>query len=217
MRKREAGGELTVTATTHEQHPSGPAPSPPEITTFLSIGFNSTERLLEAAAQRATPMAISNWVASAASQADLKPLVAVFVDRSELSPLLYSHLPQLLSTASLNAPSDPAIRLVTLPNSSTARLSAALNIPRASVLGLEQDAPNTQPLVEFIREHVAPVEIPWLENAKAGTYMPVAIKSVTTASPSIVEKPCPQPGQPQTKKQQRKAQNTQQSLQHDGV
>lgn len=196
-----------------EQGQAEPAPLPPEIVAHLSIGFNSTERRLEAAAQRATPMAISNQSASDACQADLKPLVAVFVDRSVCSPMLYSHLPQLLTVASMASPSDPTIRLVTLPEGSTTRLSIALHIPRVSILGLGRDAPNTRPLVQFIREHVPPIEIPWLKNIQEGLYLPVAINSTTRIAPAKLEK-ISQPTWPaQAKKQRAKVQNTQQTPQ----
>ena len=190
-----------------EQDQADPALLPPEIVAHLSIGFNSTERRLEAAAQRATPSA------SDACQADLKPLVAVFVDRSVCSPILYSHLPQLLTVASMVSPSDPTIRLVTLPEGSTARLSMALHIPRVSILGLGRDAPNTRPLVQFIREHVPPIEIPWLKNIQEGLYLPVAINSTTRIAPAKIEKRSQPTWPAQAKKQRAKAQNTQQTPQ----
>jgi len=196
-----------------EQDQAEPAPLSPEIIPSLSIGFNSTERCLEAAAQRATPMAISNQVSSDARQVDLIPLVAVFVDRSDCSPMLYSHLPRLLATASMASPSEPTIRLVTLPKGSTARLSIALHIPRVSILGLGQDAPNTRPLVQFIREHVPPIETPSLKNIQEGWYLPVAIKSITRIAPAKMEKTS-QPAWPaQANKQHANAQKTQQTPQ----
>ncbi|MCJ1245999.1 hypothetical protein MMC30_003203 [Trapelia coarctata] len=210
---RKRYGEEGADSTVHEHDQRGPpplSPLPPEITAFLSIGFNSTERRLEAAVQRPIPIGISNQVASEACEANLKPLVAVFIDRSDQAPILYSHLPQLLATASMSVPSEPAILLVTLPKGSTARLSIALHIPRVSVVGLERDAPNTRPLVEFIREHVAPIEIPWLKNIQEGWYMPVVIESVTRDSPSKVEKASQPTFTPQAKKQYTKARNRQQ-------
>jgi len=212
MRKREVGGKVAASAM-NEQGQADQTPLPPEITASVSVGFNSTERRLEAAAQRATPTGISRRVASEAREEDLKPLAAVFVDRSDHPPILYAHLPQLLATASMSAPTEPAIRLVALPKGSMARLSSALHIPRVSIVGLERDAPNMRPLFEFIREHVAPIEIPWLKNIQEGLYMPVTIKSVTRISPGIDVKTFLPTSPPQTKKQRTNARNTQQTPQ----
>lgn len=196
-----------------EQDQAEPAPLPPEIAASLSIGFNSTERRLEAAAQRAAPIAISNQGSSDARQTDLKPLVAVFIDRSGCSPILYSHLPRLLAAASMASPSEPTIQLVTLPKGSTARLSIALHIPRVSILGLEQDAPHTRPLVQFLREHVPPIETPWLRIIQEGWYLPVAIKSITRIAPAKKENTSHRTWAAQGKKQYTKPQNTQQTPQ----
>ena len=175
-------------------------PPEPEIASFLTIGFNSTERALEAASQsRTVGVFSSNGVASSADCST--QLVAIFVDRVDQSPALYAHFPIMASTASLHLPSDAAIRLVDLPRGATERLSAALHIPRASMIGLHSGAPDSTPLLEFVRKHVSPIEAPWLKSLQEGNYFPVKIvtkqitvsKGVEKAGPSATASPVDRP------------------------
>jgi len=170
-----------------EQSQSSEVPPEPEVASFLTVGFNSTERALEASYRQCTPGGSSDTFA--ASKDNVSRMVAIFVDRADQGPALYAHLPLLVSTASLNLPVDTRIRLVALPRGATKRLSAALHIPRASMIGLYHGAPNSAPLVDFVREHVSPIEVPWLKRLQGGKYLPVGITMKQIAVPKKAEKP----------------------------
>jgi len=43
-----------------------------------------------------------------------------------------------------------------------------------------EDAPLSKPLVDFVREHVSPVKVPWLTEATSGEYLGMNIKSIET-------------------------------------
>ena len=174
-------------------------PAPPEIADYLTIGFNNTTRILEALAEKVSPHKLQSQTRTSA-QAKRKrdnldvsftgvptiprALVAVFISRVDQPSILSSHLPLLVATASLALPSSPAIRLVDLPKGAGIKLSTALNIPRASIIGLLEGAPHSAPLVGPIRKLVRPVEIPWLQDAMAATYLPVSIKATETTAPA---------------------------------
>jgi len=177
-------------------------PSPPELINFLKIGFNSSQRHLETLAQKTVAPSHMEEGTPTLLQTTFKSLSALFVDRSDQAPILYEHLPLLITTTSLNSPTRPAIRLVSLPKGSSARLSAALHIPRVSMIGLLADAPNALPLVNYVTEHVPTLEVPWLEDVQTGRYLPVAIKAIPSASAGDSKKQRPNPDKrPQSKKQ----------------
>ena len=50
------------------------------------------------------------------------------------------------------------------------RLSSVLGVPRVSSIGLRANAPQSQGLVSFLRENVAPVRVAWLDEAVRGQY-----------------------------------------------
>lgn len=49
-------------------------------------------------------------------------------------------------------------------------------------------APHAIPLVEYVREHVPIVEVPWLEEAVAANYLPLKVNAVQTGTRMIREK-----------------------------
>ena len=156
-------------------HPAPHKPPMPEVLSYLTVGFNSTTRHLENEAQRTVQrptLTVSG------------KLAAVFVPQSDHAPILTSHLPLLVYTASLVRRSSPAIRLVNLPKRAEARLCAALHLPHVSFVGLFEGAPNATPLIDFVTERVDPVEVPWFKEAGMGTYMPVETKSLETTAPA---------------------------------
>ena len=149
-------------------------PPEPEVASFLTIGFNSTERALEAAAHNRTARSFSS-IPAILSENELPQMVAIFVDRTDHTDALNAHLPLLVSTASHGLPLETKIRLVGLPRGATGRLSAALRIPRASMIGLYSDAPNSAALVDLVRKHVSAIEVPWLKGLREGIYIPAEI------------------------------------------
>ncbi len=50
-----------------------------------------------------------------------------------------------------------------------------------------EGAPHSAPLSEYVREHVSKVEVPWLNEAKAGKYLPLKVNAMQTSAP-IVQK-----------------------------
>lgn len=86
----------------------------------------------------------------------------------------------MVALAAQSQPPDRAVRLVGLSKACEDRLSAALGIPRVSSIGLREDAPQAKGLVEYVREHVAPVEIVWLREVQAGRFLETKIDAVQT-------------------------------------
>ena len=163
------------------------APPPPDVHDHLTVGFNTTTKYLELLAQKSnrstTEVGNSSAVAAVNTSADLKPLAAVFISRSSQPPVLYSHLPLLTKAASLVVPSSPSTRLIPLPEGAADQLKTALGIPRVGVIGLIDGAPNASALIDFIRERVPELEVPWLEEAVKGTYLAVKINAIQTDAP----------------------------------
>ena len=185
--KKTKGDVVGDSTTGHQQNPMPPAPT---IASSLVIGFNSTVRCLETEARKNAPPAIAELNDglhgdnrnNPSGSVEAKPLIAVFVARSEQSPVMVSHLPLLVATASLNRQSEAAIRLITLPKGAGATLSTALQLPRVGIIGLRGDAPNIAPLIAHVRDTVAPVEVPWLHGLQIGRYLPTKIKAIVTTT-----------------------------------
>ena len=161
-------------------------PAPPAIGAFLTIGYNSTIRCLDNMSRAATPEIFRVTADRSDAYVDPKAaqsLSAVFVDRSNQPDILYGQLPVLIYTASLGRPAGSPIRLITLPSGAGERISTSLNIPRVSIIGILELAPNAESLLRFIEQKVAPVEIKWLTKIATGNYLPVNIeaKRVTPA------------------------------------
>ena len=172
------------------------------------IGFNSVVRCLEVEARKTAlfPLQASPTIADVndvlrkvdhiEASGEAEPLVAVFVARSDQIPLMVSHLPLLVATASLGRPAEAAIRLISLPKGAGTSLSAALQLPRVGLIGLRSGAPNVASLTAYVEDSVAPVKVPWLHDAdQMGKYLPTRIKAiVTTASVKQKRKTSPDGG-----------------------
>lgn len=164
----------------------------PEMHGHLTVGFNTTTRYLEVLARNSSPSmmrnpgpvtAIETSARPSFDPAKIKPLTAVFVTRSSQLPSLYSYMPLLAKVASLSVPSSPSIRIITLPEGAEDRLKAVLGIPRVGMVGLIDGAPSALSLIQFIRENVPELEVPWLQEAVKGEYLPVKIKAIQTSVP----------------------------------
>ncbi|KAG4442489.1 hypothetical protein IFR05_001989 [Cadophora sp. M221] len=191
-------------------------PPTPEISSFIVVGLNSITRNLEEFSQKSKPAAITANQEGPQPQlnAETKPenitaedpkvpkvpakqtqetpptthhFTAIFVPRSSQPPILHSHLPQLIATASLAHPSLPATRLVQLPKGCDARLCDALGLPRVSFIGILEGAPHSKALLEFAREHVPEIDVPWLREAREEKYLSVKVNAIQTFAP-VVEK-----------------------------
>jgi ribonuclease P/MRP protein subunit POP3 len=182
-------------------------PPPPGIASFIVVGLKAITRSLETLSSKAKPNAVHALGATDISLGDSSegreglaiepeappdnkqlPLVdahfsAIFVLGTSQPPILRSHLPQLIATASLAHPNSPAIRLILLPNGSEARLCAALALPRVSFIGLLEGAPYSKAFTDLFRDIVPAIEVPWLQEMNVSKYRPVKINAINTFCP----------------------------------
>jgi ribonuclease P/MRP protein subunit POP3 len=140
----------------------------------LTVGLNSTSRHLEVEAALSKPGSLPSAEAapkSAEQEPPSKHLAVVFLSKPR-DNLVYAHLPLLCYTASA-AQKDKAqsTRLVMLDPSCERKIAACMGLPRAGVVGVFDDAPGTASLMDYIRENVGPVEVPWMESALSGKWL----------------------------------------------
>ena len=157
-----------------------PGQEQPEICAYVNIGFNSNVRTLEALVG-GSETSTSASKQSQECQTGLKepkypPFVLVY--RSALPAPISQSLPVLVAAASHHTGNAQPIRLVELSARSEAAVSAALGLPRVSVLSVQHDAPGVGPLLRLIQEHIKPVEVPWLKEAPFTAYLPVNVNAV---------------------------------------
>ncbi len=77
--------------------------------------------------------------------------------------------------------SESPIRLVGFSRACEERLSASIGIPRVSSIALRDGAPHSQGLLAFVRDKVAPVDVPWLDEARAGQFRETQIRVTDVA------------------------------------
>ena len=114
-------------------------------------------------------------------------LAAVFVPRVGHPPILHVHLPMLCKLASIAFPQSLPIRLVSLPKGAEERLASSLCIPQVGLVGIIEGAPGSAPIIDYVRQHVQAVQIPWPEKVLSGLYLPVEIKTIRTTDPIQVK------------------------------
>jgi ribonuclease P/MRP protein subunit POP3 len=154
-----------------------PAPPTPAISSHITLGFNTTIRYLESLSAISTPQPLGGpTLDQSKSISPLAPLSAVFVCRTGLPPILISSLPLLIATASLAFPEEPPTRLIPLGKIAGDRLAQALHQPTVGFIGLRSDTAIAKNLVDLVRNHVQPVDVPWLREAGSATYLPVKIR-----------------------------------------
>jgi ribonuclease P/MRP protein subunit POP3 len=85
--------------------------------------------------------------------------------------LPYTHLPTLAALVSARHPTKPAIRIVQLRASVEAKVCEALGLPRAAIVGVFEDAPGAGPLIEYVRETLDAVEVPWTREIGDGKWL----------------------------------------------
>ncbi|KAK3937264.1 hypothetical protein QBC46DRAFT_393150 [Diplogelasinospora grovesii] len=173
------------------------APPAPELAAYVDVGLAKVSRHLQEMSSPASsskpaepPTSQSAKDAEGAGPEAPKasppepgqgPYAIVFVARSGQSSAFHCHFPQMVASASKSLPADSqAVRLVGFSKACEDRLSAALGIPRASSIALREGAPLAKGLVDFVREHVRPVEAKWLEETRAGNYLETKIQAVPT-------------------------------------
>ncbi len=199
---------------TKPNEPTSQAP-PPALMSHLTIGFNQTTRHLENLSFRSSPAAQTPLArktlphprpttsTSGTGQRDettqqsshsdedvtasLRHVAAIFVPRSAHPSILHSHLPVLVHTASMAHPNLPQTRLVALPKGCESRLQEALALPRVNFLGVLDETPEASQLIEFVREHVPIIDVPWLPDVKQGNFLPLQVE-VTQCPVSTMNK-----------------------------
>ncbi|QSZ29169.1 hypothetical protein DSL72_003680 [Monilinia vaccinii-corymbosi] len=190
---------------TSPENPLPPPPPPPEISSYIVTGLNSIHRMLEESSKRApraikepsgfeTPESRTSPGSRAQAHEILRPnpnprdpppppphhFSSIFIANSNHPPILTSHLPHLVATATNAHPTKPPTILIPLPKGSEMRIATALNLPRVSCIGILNDAPNSTALVDFIRGCVGEIEIPWLDEVKKAEYLETRIRSFQT-------------------------------------
>lgn len=167
-------------------HPDVPpaVPPTPELATSLDAGLAKVSRSLEKLSSTAT----SSHSTRDEDQEDKKtsaslgpgPYAVVFVARSGQSSAFHSHFPQMVATASSSLPEGQSIRLVGFSRACEDRLSSCLGIPRVSCIGLREGSQLAKGIIEFVRDHVPPVDVPWLREARDGQFLKPKINACET-------------------------------------
>ncbi|KAL8387905.1 hypothetical protein RB595_009586 [Gaeumannomyces hyphopodioides] len=150
--KRKEQGQL-------EEAPAAEAvkPPPPELGRYVDVGLTRSGKGV-----------------AGGGAADIIPYTIVFVARSGQSSAFHCHFPQMVAVASESSP----VLLVGFSKACEDRLSECLGIPRASSVALRADAPQSQALLGFVRQKVAPVGIPWLREAATAGYQETKINTI---------------------------------------
>jgi ribonuclease P/MRP protein subunit POP3 len=154
-------------------------PPAPELAGQIDFGLASISRYLESlSAKTATELLEPRPEES--PDASQTPYSAVFVLRSQHPAAFHSHFPQLISTASQHLPSDRSIRLIGFSKACEDKLSDCLGIPRVSSVALRTDLPQAKAVIEFVREHVPPVDAGWHQEARSGKFLATKINAIET-------------------------------------
>ncbi|APA15059.1 hypothetical protein sscle_14g098290 [Sclerotinia sclerotiorum 1980 UF-70] len=174
---------------------SSETPPPPEISSHIVTGLNSIHRMLEESSKKVLDTKANPDYPKSETSPQTKDVFkpdshfsAIFVARSDQPPILNSHLPQIIATASKAHPTKPSTRLVQLPKGSEIRIAAALGLSRVSFLGILDDSPNSKALVDLIRDCVEEIQIPWLDEARKTEYLGTKINSIQTSIGAVKAK-----------------------------
>ncbi|KAJ2899013.1 type 2A phosphatase activator TIP41 [Zalerion maritima] len=156
-------------------------PPPPPLSSYVDVGMAGISRVLEklSAKSKEDESAETPWL-SVIFVVGIEPPSSLS-SASSSSPLSW-HFSQVVTTASLAHPDKPPIRLVGFKRDVADRLSEALGLPRVSCIALREGCPQSEALVEFIRESIFPVDVPWLQDAKTATFKPTKVKATLNES-----------------------------------
>ncbi|KAF2144133.1 uncharacterized protein K452DRAFT_267305 [Aplosporella prunicola CBS 121167] len=167
-----------------------PAPPMPDISKSITVGINSTTRHLEQLAAARAPPALRPQGGNEHKEIGDAPALSNLAILFLLKPpndITYAHLPLLSQAASSTLPAATATRLVPLKASSEQKLASALGLPRVGVVGVMEGAPGAAPLLDYVRAHLAAVEVPWIREAKNAQYLDVNIQAVSTGAGTPLE------------------------------
>ncbi|KAK3302159.1 uncharacterized protein B0T15DRAFT_514213 [Chaetomium strumarium] len=177
--KKASGPESSSAAA-----PVPAAPPVPELAGYVDVGLSKISRTLQIMSDKDKLVRSSESAASKREEAttgvESRPYTVVFVARSGQSSAFHCHFPQMVALAAASRSPDEAVRLVGFSKACEERLSAALGIPRVSSIALREGAPQAKGLVDFVREHVASIEITWLREARSASFLETRIDAVPT-------------------------------------
>ena len=169
----ESSQDVTSRQATDKQAPNAVAAAPalaPPISSHVTVGFNSTFRRLQESSRHTAPSTLNTSLTD--DRPSMPSLAAIFV-LGPYNPSFHAHLPVLCTTS--------LVVLVHLaPLTAASRVCESLKQPRAGLVGVFENAPHARPLLDFVKQHVPLVEVPWLEEAKAGAYLPLNIRTDVT-------------------------------------
>lgn len=175
-RKRKSRSETSVPAA---------VPPPPELSMYLDVGLSKTSRYLE----RLSSLPLVAPCPPPEEDQDQgepenqnpdpgqSPYAVVFVSRSGLCPAFHSHFPQMVAMASRSLPAGQSIRLVGFSKACGDRLSSCLGIHRTSCIAIRDNAHLSKGIIEFVRDRVPPVEVPWLREAENPQFLETKINA----------------------------------------
>jgi ribonuclease P/MRP protein subunit POP3 len=150
----------------------------PKISLHVNVGFNSTVRKLESLAHRpGTHKQVGQEGAVSTGDAGFGFPAVVFVCKSALADPVSELIPLLVARASLHSEGADAIRLVDISASAEATLSAVLGLPRLAALAVDDDAPGAQPLINYLREEIEPIDASWLREVSTPAYLPLKVNT----------------------------------------
>ncbi|KAK4237058.1 hypothetical protein C8A03DRAFT_16366 [Achaetomium macrosporum] len=179
-RAKKAGGPESSSA----EAPVPAAPPVPELAAYVDVGLSKISRTLQVMSGKDELVSSSENAAPKREEAragvETRSYTVVFVARSGQSSAFHCHFPQMVALAAGSQSPDQAVRLVGFSKACEERLTAALGIPRVSSIALREGAPQAKGLVEFVREHVAPIEIAWLKEARSARFLETRIDAVPT-------------------------------------
>ncbi|KAH6687233.1 hypothetical protein F5X68DRAFT_261454 [Plectosphaerella plurivora] len=156
-----------------------PLDEAPERSSFVDVGFSTiTRRLQELSGRNAS---------AAGEEPNGQPYAFVFVARSGQSAAFNGHFPQMVAFASKASPDEPPIRLVGYSKACGERLSNSLGLPRVSSIGVRQNAPGAEALINFVRERVSPIPLAWMEEGTSAEFRPCQVLAEEKMVPVTVK------------------------------
>lgn len=174
-----------------------PAPSIPEVSSYVVVGLNSILRRLESlsnlsrirsAKSHELKLLEGDSNTKVDESTSFKRFLAIFIVSLSQPVIIEELLPQLVATASLASPTYPQTRVVRVPKEYHNQLRQCLGIPSVSIIGILDGAPLSKGLIEFIIEHVPENKLPWIGEAESVQYLPVKINAIENLVASVAKR-----------------------------
>jgi ribonuclease P/MRP protein subunit POP3 len=177
-KKRKRTDSLSKTDAAKSKESDLAKPPSPLIENYITIGHNSTTRSLERSLKATQDAKGQDCEKEAQASKDEQMRLAVIFLTHSTDYLPYRHLPTLTAMITSSNTSAPPILLVPLPEASEAKLAVALGIPRVGLVSICDNAPGATALLEYVRENVPPVDVPWIREAAEGIWLGTKVLSV---------------------------------------